>query len=313
MAAVLLAVSSANAQNYPNRSPRLIVAYAAGGGTDAVARVIAQGLSEKFGQVVVVENMGGAGGNLATQSAANAAPDGYTILMANQGPMAVNPHIFKNLKIDPLEALDPVTLIAAAPLVVVVPAESAYKTFKQLVDDIKANPGKLNYGSASNGSASHLATVLLNITAKLDTVHVPYRGASPALNDLLGGATQFMITTLPSVLGLIQGGRMRPLAVTTKVRAPTLPDVATIAELGWPDYEASAWYGLVVPKGTPPDVIDTIQKATAAAIDTPLIRDRLANEGATPIGNKPAQFGAFMRAESKRWAETVKSAGIKVE
>jgi tripartite-type tricarboxylate transporter receptor subunit TctC len=308
----IVSSSSLFAQSYPARPIRLIVPYAAGGGTDAIARLVAQKMGENLGQTIFVENIATAGGNIATQTAASAAPDGYTILMANQGPMAVNPHLFKSLKVDTLTAFAPITLIAAAPLVAVVPQKSEFQTIKQLVDFARANPGKLTYGSAGNGSASHLATLLLNVIAKVDTVHVPYRGAGPAISDLLGGQTQFMITTIPSVSGLIENGQMRALAVTSKQRAPTLPSVPSIAESGWPDYEASAWYGFVAPKGTPEELIKLLHKATVEAINDAVVRSRLANEGATPVGNAPAEFGAFMRAEHNRWAEIVKTANLAV-
>ncbi|ARP99152.1 Bug family tripartite tricarboxylate transporter substrate binding protein [Pseudorhodoplanes sinuspersici] len=298
------------AQSFPNRPLRLIVPYAAGGGTDAIARLVAQAMGEKLGQSIVVENIATAGGNIATQTAASAAPDGYTILMANQGPMAVNPHMFKSLKVDTLTAFAPITLIAATPLVAVVPQQSKFKTIKQLVEFAQANPGKLAYGSAGNGSASHLATLLLNVIAKIDTVHVPYRGAGPAISDLLGGQTQFMITTIPSVSGLVETSQMRALAVTSKQRVPTMTEVPSIAESGWPDYEASAWYGFVVPKGTPQELVDMLQKATVEAINDATVRSRLANEGATPVGNSPQEFGAFIKAEHARWADIVKTANM---
>jgi tripartite-type tricarboxylate transporter receptor subunit TctC len=308
----IVSSSSLFAQSYPARPIRLIVPYAAGGGTDAIARLVAQKMGENLGQTIFVENIATAGGNIATQTAASAAPDGYTILMANQGPMAVNPHLFKSLKVDTLTAFAPITLIAAAPLVAVVPQKSEFQTIKQLVDFARANPGKLTYGSAGNGSASHLATLLLNVIAKVDTVHVPYRGAGPAISDLLGGQTQFMITTIPSVSGLIENGQMRALAVTSKQRAPTLPAVPSIAESGWPDYEASAWYGFVAPKGTPEELIKLLHKATVEAINDAVVRSRLANEGAQPVGNAPAEFGAFIKAEHGRWAEIVKTANLAV-
>jgi len=309
-APAILASSPLFAQSYPERPIRLIVPYAAGGGTDAIARLVAQSAGEKLGQTIVVENVATGGGNVATQNASKAAPDGYTILMANQGPMAVNPHMFKSLKIDTLTAFTPITLVAAAPLVMVVPQSSQFQTFKQLMDYAKANPSKLTYGSAGNGSASHLATLLLNYVAKTDTVHVPYRGAGPAITDVLGGQTQFIITTIPSVAGMIQTKQMRALAVTSKERVPTLPDVPTIAESGWPDYESAAWYGFVAPAGTPAEIVDKLQKATVAAINEPAVRKRLAQEGAKPIGNTPAEFGAFMAAEHKRWGEIIKAANL---
>ncbi|CAL8981122.1 MULTISPECIES: Bug family tripartite tricarboxylate transporter substrate binding protein [Rhodoplanes] len=298
------------AQAFPSRPIRLVVPYAAGGGTDALARVVAQAMSERAGWSVVVENITGAGGNLATLNVAAAPADGYTMLQANQGPMAVNPHIFKTMKVNPLTAFDPVTLIAAAPLVVVVPPKSEFGDFKQLMAYAKANPGKLTYGSAGNGSASHLATVLLNVVAKVDTVHVPYKGAGPALNDLLGAQTQFMVTTIPSVLGMLEGKLLRPLAVTSKERVAVLPEVPTVAESGWPDYESTAWYGFVVPAGTPKEIVETLRKTTVDAINTPLVKQRLEGEGARPIGNSPAEFAEFIKKDSARWAEIAKTGVI---
>ncbi|WP_043234541.1 tripartite tricarboxylate transporter substrate binding protein [Bosea sp. LC85] len=297
---------------FPERPMRLLVPYAAGGGTDAIARLVAQGVGEKLGQSLVVENNGSAGGNLITAQAASAPADGYTVLMANQGPMVVNPHLFKNVKVDPLTAFDPITLISAAPLVVVVAQNSPYKTIKDLISFAEKNPGKLTYGSAGNGSASHLATVLLAQMAQFTAVHVPYRGAGPALTDLLAGQSDFMITTVPSVLGLIEGSKVRALAVTGKERAKLFPEVPSVAESGWASYEATAWYGFVVPKGTPKDVAAKIRTATVAAINDATIRDRLKNEGAEPIGNTPAEFTAMMEAESKRWAGIIKQAQIAV-
>jgi tripartite-type tricarboxylate transporter receptor subunit TctC len=271
---------------------------------------VAQGITEKLGQQVVVENNGTAGGNLATQQVAKSAPDGYTMLMANQGPMVVNPHLFKNVKIDPLTAFDPVTLIAEAPLVVVVPENSPITSVKQLVEEASKAPGKMTYGSAGNGSASHLATLLLAETANLDMVHAPYKGAGPAITDLLGGRLDFMVTTIPSVFGFIDSGKLKPLAVTTSHRTKRLPDLPTIAESGWPSYQAAAWYGFAVPKGTPPEIVKTLRDATVAAINSPEVVPRLATEGAEPVGNTPEEFAAFMKQESARWSDVIKKAGI---
>jgi tripartite-type tricarboxylate transporter receptor subunit TctC len=315
-AAALVAVASgllpltAHAQAYPDRPIRLVVPYAAGGGTDAIARVIAQGMTEQLGQQLVVENNGTAGGNVATAQAAKADPDGYTLLMANQGPMTVNPHLFKNVKIDPLTAFDPVTLIAEAPLVVVVPEGSPFTTFQALVDHAKTNSGGLTYGSAGNGSASHLATLLLAQTAGLDMVHVPYKGAGPAITDLIGGRLDFMITTLPSVVGFIDSGKAKPLAVTMQQRSARLPEVPTIAESGFADYEAAAWYGFAVPKGTPPEIVAKLREATVAATKTDTVKRSLDIEGAVVIGNTPEEFAAFMQGESKRWADLIQKTGL---
>lgn len=296
---------------YPTKTIKLIVPYAAGGGTDTIARVIAQGISQAIGQTMIVENNGTAGGNIATQQAANADKDGYTVLMANQGPMVVNPHLFKSMRVDTLKAFDPVTLLASAPLVVVVPQGSNFKNIKELVAFGKANPEKLTYGSAGNGSASHLATLLLERATGFKALHIPYRGAGPAINDLISGKTDFMVTTFPSILGQIQGGLVRPLAVTSKARTALYPDVPAVAELGWADYEASAWYGLVVPAGTPGPIVDRLRKATLEALNSQLLKDRLGKEGATPIGNSPEEFRRMMSEEHRRWGQLIQSAGLK--
>ena len=308
-----LAPSLVFAQTYPVRPVKLIVPYAAGGGTDAIARIVAQAMSEKLGQTLVVENVATGAGNVATTQAAAAAPDGYTVLMANQGPIAVNPHMMKNLRVDTLKAFSPVTQIASAALVVVVPESSSFKTFGDLIGAARKNPGKLTYGSAGNGSASHVATLLLNHVAKVDTVHVPYRGAGPAISDLLGGQTQFMVTTFPSVVGLIETGKMRALAVTTKQRSPLLKDVPSIAESGFPDYSASAWYGLVVPAGTPGAIVDKLRQSAIAALGTDLVRTRLATDGAIPVGNSPEEFGAFIKEEHARWKEIVSASKLQID
>jgi tripartite-type tricarboxylate transporter receptor subunit TctC len=309
----LFGASAVAEEAYPTGPIRMLVPYAAGGGTDAVARVVAQGVGAQLGQQMVVENNGTAGGNLATQQAAKADPDGYTVLMANQGPMTVNPHLFKNVKVDPLTAFDPVTLIAEAPLVVVVPKDSAYASLKALVEAGLAEPDKLTYGSAGNGSASHLATLLLAQTAGLQMVHVPYKGAGPAITDLVGGRLDFMITTLPSIVGFIKDGAVKPLAVTTETRNRQLPEVPTVAESGWSGYQAAAWYGFVVPKGTPPAIVAKLREATVAALANPEVKRSLDIEGAEPVGNTPEEFGSFMQTESKRWAELISTAGLSMD
>jgi tripartite-type tricarboxylate transporter receptor subunit TctC len=211
-----------------------------------------------------------------------------------------------------LKGFDAVTQIASAPLVVVVPESSPIKTFRDLLDAARKAPGKLTYGSAGNGSASHLATVLLNVVANLDTMHVPYRGAGPAIIDLLGGQTQFMVTTIPSVIGMIDTGKLRALAVTSEQRTPFLRDVATIAESGLPDYQASAWYGFVVPTGTPPVIIETLRKSAVATLSEERVRSRLASDGAQPVGNSPAEFSSFIKAEHARWKEIIAKAKIEI-
>jgi tripartite-type tricarboxylate transporter receptor subunit TctC len=314
LAGAALGAGAATAQTaWPTKPIKLIVPYAAGGGTDTIARVMAQAIGQALGQTMYVENVGAAGGNVATQQAASAAKDGYTVLMANQGPMVVNPHLFKSLRVDTLKAFAPVTLLATAPLVVVTPKDSPYKDMKDLIAAAKAKPGDLAYGSAGNGSASHLATLLLEKAVGVKAMHVPYRGAGPAINDLVGGRTAFMVTTIPSIHGQIEGGLARALAVTSKARIRTMPDLPTVAELGWPDYEAGAWYGLVTPAGTPQDVLDKLRKAALAALQSPALQERLAKEGATTVGSSPEEFGRMMAEEHKRWGEVVASAGLEAD
>lgn len=306
LALTLSGLTPAFAQDFPDRPIKLLVPYAAGGGTDAIARLVAQAVGEKLGQAMVVENNGTAGGNLASQIVAAAPADGYTVLMANQGPMVVNPHIFKNIKVDPLQAFEPVTLLTSAPLVLVVPAKSQFKSIADFLEFVKKNPNKLSYGSAGNGSASHLAAVLMAQLGGLEITHVPYRGAGPALNDLVSGQTDFMITTMPSVSGLISAGTVKALAVTIEKRTKALPDVPTLAESGVKGYSTGAWYGFVVPKGTPQPVIEKLRAASVDAINSPVIRERFANEGAEPIGSNGEDFRKMMIEESARWSDVVK-------
>ena len=251
VATLTLSALPAAAQDYPSKPVTLVVSYAAGGGTDAIARIFAARLEAALGGRVIVENRPGAAANIGTEVVAKADPDGYTLLIGNQGPMVVNPHIF-NLRHDPAEALDPIAMIADAQLVVVVGPRLPVKTMAEFLD--KAKSQQLVYGSAGNASASHVATLLMGQTAGIDLKHVPYKGAGPAVNDLVGGHVDFMVTTVPSVIGLIQDGTLTALAVTGKERFAALPDVPTVAESGLPEYSASAWYGLLGPKGLPEDV-----------------------------------------------------------
>lgn len=295
---------------YPSRPITLILPYAAGGGTDAIARVFARALEERLGGTIVVENRPGAGGNLATDAVANAAPDGYTLLIGNQGPMVVNPHLYKTMKSDPERTLEPITLIANASLVIVVGTGFKAQTLGELVEEAKKRPGGLTYASASHASASHLATLLLERAAGIKARHVAYRGAAPALSDVVGGHVDFMVTTIPSATGLINGGKLRALAVTGSARAVVLPDVPTAAEAGVPDYAASAWYGLLAPKGLPADVRARLEKAAGEALQSPELQARIKDDGASPSDMRAEAFRAFMAAERKRWEEVIRDAGI---
>lgn len=311
VAAVVHTSPLAAQTKYPERPITLLLPYAAGGGTDAIARVFAEKLGQKLGGSLVVENRPGAGGNLATDAASNARPDGYTLLIGNQGPMVVNIHMFKNMRSDPEKTLDPIALIADAGLVVVVnPKKYAFKTLKDLVDEVKAKPGSMTYGSASNASASHLATLMLAHVTGIKARHVPYRGAAPAIADLLGGHVDFMITTTPSVLGQIEGGTLTALAITSEKRSGALPNLPTAAEAGVPGYVASAWYGLLGPKGIPGDIRQKLETAAVEVLQTAELTAKLRDDGATPSGMKSEAFRAFMAKERQTWAEVIKAANL---
>ncbi|MFC7553248.1 Bug family tripartite tricarboxylate transporter substrate binding protein [Pseudoroseomonas wenyumeiae] len=300
-------------ENWPQRPIRMLLAYAPGGGTDNVARVLAARLQALLGQPVVVENKPGAGGNLATEAVAGAKPDGYTLLMGNQGPMTVNQSLFPNMRVDPLAALDPVALVADAPLVAVAGPGTKARNLKDLLEEARKLDGQLSYASASNGSASHLAAALMFQMAGIEAQHLPFRGAGPALNDVVAGHIPFMVTTLPSVAGLIQGELVRPLAVTGHARIAALPDVPTVAEAALPEYNASAWYGILAPKGTPEPIRAKLAAAIADSLTTPDVEKRLQEEGAVPSRMGGEAFGKFMGAERTRWAKLVSDAKIVVD
>ena len=295
---------------YPSRPIALVLPYAAGGGTDAIARVFAKSLEEALGGTIVVENRPGAAGNIATDAVSSAKPDGYTLLIGNQGPMVVNPHLYKNMKSDPEQTLEPIILIASAALVVVVGPSLKLTTLPELIAEAKRRPDALTYASASNASASHLATLLLERATGIKARHVAYRGAAPALNDVVGGHVDFMVTTIPSVTGLIAGGRVTALAVTGPARAAALPDVPTTAEAGVPGYTASAWYGLLAPKGLPGDIKARLESAARTALQRPDLLARVKDDGATASGLGGLEFAAFMAAERKRWGEVIRDANI---
>jgi tripartite-type tricarboxylate transporter receptor subunit TctC len=300
-------------ENWPQRPIRMLLAYAPGGGTDNVARVLAARLQAVLGQPVVVENKPGAGGNLATEAVASAKPDGYTLLMGNQGPMTVNQSLFPNMRVDPLVALDPVGLVADAPLVAVAGPSTKARTLAAFLDEARKQNGQMSYASASNGSASHLAAALMFQMAGVEAQHLPFRGAGPALNDIVAGHIPFMVTTLPSVAGLIQGELVQPLAVTGNARITALPNVPTVAEAALPGYYASAWYGILAPKGTPVSIRAKLEAAIADSLNTPDVEKRLQEEGAVPSRMGGQAFGTFMGYERMRWAKVVSDAKIVVD
>jgi tripartite-type tricarboxylate transporter receptor subunit TctC len=308
-----LAISAAHAEVYPSKPIRMIVAYPPGGGTDIVGRVVAQKLGEALGQAVVVENRGGASGNIGTEIAARAAPDGYTILMGNVAPNAINVSLFKNLPYDPVADFAPITLVASTPNILVVHPNTPARAVKEVIALAKANPGTLNFASAGVGSSSHLAGELFRILAGADIVHVPYKGAGPAMVDVLSGQVQLYFATMPAAMPHVKSGKLAAVAVTSAKRSPALPDAPTIAESGVPGYEASTWYGLLAPARTPAAAVARLHQATVKILADAALRGKLADQGFEPVGDSPEEFGAYIKSEIAKWGNVIRDAGIRPE
>jgi len=294
--------------NWPSRPVRFIVSFTPGGTTDIIARLLGATLTEVWGQSVVIENRPGAGGNIGSEHVARATPDGYTLLVGSVGPLAVNQSLVKNMPYDTLRDFAPVTLLAGVPNILVVPAASPIRDVAGLVAEAKRRPGELSYGSTGVGTSAHLSGVMLDHMADVRALHVPYRGAV-ALNDLMAGRVDFMFATIPSVMGHIRDGRLRPLAVSSTERSRSNPTVPTMVELGYPEFSASSWFGMVAPAGTPKPIIDRIVTDVHAALALPRNAENMISQGADPVGNGPEAFRAFLAQEITRWREIVRIAG----
>ena len=305
----LLVPFTAHAQPYPSRPIKIVVPYAAGGAVDIVARTIGQPLSDALKQPVVVDNRPGASANIGMELVAKAAPDGYTLLMASNG-IATNMALFPQLAFDGRRDFAPVARIGYAPLVIVVPAASPVKSLKELIAMAKAEPGKLTYASAGNGSSGHLAGELLKSTAKIDVLHVPYKGGSPAITDLLGERISFMPINPVEVIAHIRAGRLRALAIASDKRFPLLPDVPTAAEAGLSGYEASVWWGLVAPAKTPPEIVRQLNAETNKSLADAAMANKLAELGVVVTPGTPDQFAAFIKSQTELWSGVIKTAGI---
>ncbi len=306
------------ADPYPSKPIRLVVPFAAGGTTDILARAVAAELAKLPGWNVVVDNKPGAGGNIGADIVAKAAPDGYTLLMGTVGTHGINQSLYGKLPFDPIKDFAPITEVAAVPNVLVLnPAfaqQNKIESVKDLIAYARANPGKLNMASSGNGTSIHLAGELFKTQTRTFMVHFPYKGSGPALTDLAGGTMQVMFDNLPSSMALIKSGKLKALAVTSARPSPALPGVPTVAQAaGLPQYEASSWFGMLAPAGTPPDIVHRIQKEVTKALGAPAVRERLQAQGAEPVGNTPEQFAAFIRAETAKWAKVVKDSGAKVD
>lgn len=309
----ILAPLGARAQSYPTASIRLVVAFTPGGPSDVLARIVGERMSLRLGQPVVIENRPGAGGNVAAEIVANAPADGYTLLNGNNSILATNAALYRHLPFDPLRDFAPISLIGSQPNILVVHPSVPAHSVADLVALAKAEPGKLNYGSSGNGTAAHLAAELFRLRAGIDIVHVAYRGAAPALTDLSSGRLQMMFATSASVLPFIETGTLRAIAVTTAERSAAVPSLPTIAESGFPDFEATTWHGLVAPAKTPPAVVEKLNQTVVAVLREPDVRQRLAGLGVEVVGDTPAEFAAYIKSESAKWAAVVKSSGIQIE
>ena len=295
---------------YPARPIRLIVPFPPGGSTDILARALGEKLSQGLAQPVVIDNRPGAGGSIGAEAAARAAPDGYTLMMGHLGTLAVNPAIYKNLPYDPVKSFAPVSLMAIVPSVLVVNPSLPVASAAELIAYAKAHPGKLAYGSAGNGSASHLTTEYFKLVTGTDILHVPYKGVGPMLTDLVSGQLSMGLNGAPAVMAHVNAGRLRALAVTSLKRLEALPQIQTLDEAGVRGFDASGWYGVVVPAGTPPPIVARLNAEVGRAMQTPELRSRLDNEGALPAPGTPEEFAALIRAEIARWAEVLKRAGV---
>jgi tripartite-type tricarboxylate transporter receptor subunit TctC len=299
------------AQTYPGRPVHVIAGFAAGGGVDITARLIGQWLSDRLGQTFVTENRPGAGGNIGTETVANAAPDGYTLLLATV-PNAVNATLYEKLNFNFIRDIAPVGGIIRVPQVILVHPSVPAKTVPEFIAYAKANPGKVNMASAGNGSAPHMAGELFNVMAGVNLVHVPYRGQGPALTDLLGGQVQVLFATTPGTTEYVKTGKLRGLAVTTAARAEVLPDLPAVGDFV-PGYEASQWYGLAAPRNTPAAIVERLNSEINAALADPKMKARFADIGGEPLAGAPAAFGSLIAAETEKWGKVVRAAGLKPE
>jgi tripartite-type tricarboxylate transporter receptor subunit TctC len=313
-AVLVLAAATAGtsfAQTYPSKPVRIIAPFAPGGGTDFIARLIAQKLTERIGQQVIVENKPGAGGNLGAEFAVKSPPDGYTLLLI-AGSYTVNPSLYK-LSFDPVNDISPIVQLSQGPFVVAVHPSVPAKTLKELIDYARREPDKLSYASAGSGSITHLASELFMEMANIRVVHVPYKGTGPALNDTIAGNTQLIFGSVATTLQFIKSNRLRALAVTTPQRIAAAPDLPTVAEAGVPGYEVVLWHGLVGPKGLPSAVVERINQAANDALKSKDVADLLATDGVAPAGGAPETFRALIRADIERWSKVVRQANIKID
>lgn len=301
--------SSVFAQSFPEKPVRIIVPFAPGGSTDIVARITSQKLAERLKQSVVIENRGGGGGNIGSDLVAKAQPDGYTLLVGTVGSLTINPSLYKKMPYDPLKDLTPIAYFGSTPNVLVVHPSLPVKSVRELIALARARPGQLNYASAGTGGSVHLAAELFKSLAKVDMVHIPYKGSGPALVDLLGGQTQLMFSTMPPALPHVKSGRLRALGMTGAKRSPLVPELLTIVEAGLPGYEITQWWGLLGPAGLPQAIAARLNSEVNAVLQQAEVKERFASEGADTGPNTPDWFASYMRSEIAKWAKVVRASG----
>ena len=297
------------AQNFPTKPITIIVPFSAGGTTDILARIVGQGLTTELGQSDVVDNKPGAGGNIGGSLAAKAAADGYTLFMGTVGTHAINQSLYKKMPFDPVKDFAPLSRVATVPNLLVAHPSQPFKTVKEMIAYAKANPGKITFGSPGSGASPHVSGELFKSMTGTDLLHIPYKGSAPAMTDLLGGQTSVMFDNMPSAIQHVRSGKLRPIAVTTAKRSPELPDVPTIAEAGVPGYEATSWFGMFAPAGTPKPVLDKLHAALIKVLNQADVKKKIAEQGGDVVAETPAQFAAFIKAESVKWGKVVKESG----
>jgi tripartite-type tricarboxylate transporter receptor subunit TctC len=308
--AIVLALPAlAWAQTYPSKAVRVVVPYPAGSTPDIVGRTVAERLQKALGQPFVVENRSGAGGNIGAEAVAKAPADGHTLLVAGNGPVAINKHLYKGLGYDPDRDLAPISLLASAPQMLVVKPELKLEDFKSFVEHVRRHPGRLSYASVGSGSASHLTMELLKSDARLFLVHIPYRGFPPAVTDMLAGNIDAMFAIIPAVLPQVRAGRMKGLAVTALKRSELAPEVPSVSELGLPQLESLAWIGLLAPAGTPPEIAARLSAEAVKGMRNPETREALGRQGFDVVASSPEEFSRWIRAESEKWSKVIRASG----
>lgn len=312
-AAILLAHGVAPAQDYPTRPIQVLIPFAGGSASDVLARIVTDKMAASLGQRFVIDNRPGAGGNIGTLAAVKAAPDGYTLLIAASGPLAVNKALYRNLPYDPERDLQPISLMAILPNIIVVNSKVPVNSVAELVALAKSRPKQLNYGSIGNGSSQHLAGAYFEQVAGIQMTHVPYRVTGQLVSDIVSGEIQVSFQLMPNVHAQLQAGQVRPLAVTAEKRLAALPDVPTIAEAGVPGYEAAGWFALLAPRGTPKPIIDRLHREFSTAMADPEVRQRFIDLGSEPATSTPDELAAFMAAEVAKWTDIIRRGGITIE